>query len=295
MIPFKKTTYLSLVGCSLSLAALSVHAATNWTGAVDADIGDSGNWDNGLPSNSSDPVNDGYIGLVGGSPVTVELEGRLDMNNKNYTVSDGSTIYVTDDYPDNPNEGFRWGNSTLTLDAGNLAVDTAETSYFGRGGDVTLNVNAGSTVSFVSSVYMGYDGQAIVNQTGGSVVIGGTLLLQYPYNADISGNVYNLTAGTVSLGGLSVNDENNDASNYFNFTDGSTGTLTITQSAFDFAAFIADGDIRINDNASSLLSDFIIDTSVSGQTTLSLIPEPGAYALLAGSCALGAMMMRRRR
>jgi hypothetical protein len=272
---------------------LSLNASTTWTGAIDSDIGDSGNWDNGLPSNTSDPVNDAYIGLVDGAPVTVELEARQDMNGQDFTVSDGSTIHVTDDYPDHDNEGFRWGNSTLTLNAGNLDVDTTLTSYLGRGGDISLNINAGSTVSFVAGVYLGYDGQVVVNQTGGSVVIGGTLTLQYRYNDDISGNVYNLTAGTVTLGGLIVNDENDDDSNYFNFTLGSTGTLTITQSSFDFASMIDDGEIRIDDAVSSI-SDFTIDTSVAGETTLSLVPEPSAYTLLVGFCAFAAIMIRRR-
>lgn len=296
MVAMKLTPYtkpLALTALSIALSASSAFAATTWTGAVDADIGNSANWNNGRPDNTVS--NDGSIGLVGGSAVTVEMEGRSDMNGGNYTVSNGSTIHSADVFSSGANSGFRWGNSTLTLDGGHLDVDLTQTSYFGRGGEVTLNMNAGSTVDFVDSVYVGYDSKGVVNQAGGSLVVGGTLTLQYLYNAYPSGNIYNLTAGAVTLGGLTVNDRNDDDSNYFNFTTGSTGSLTIVGAASNyFDAFIAAGEIRIND-ATSTLAAFNVDTSVIGQATLSLVPEPSTYALIAGLCALGSIMIRRRR
>ena len=81
---------------------------------------------------------------------------------------------------------------------------------------------------------------------------------------------------------------------YVIFTSGSTGSLTITEAGFDFESMVNAGEIRINGNATSVFADFAVDSSIGGQTTLSLIPEPGAYALLTGVCALSAIMLRRR-
>ncbi|HBR92687.1 MAG TPA: hypothetical protein DEA90_00805 [Opitutae bacterium] len=282
---------------ALTLITATASADTTWIGAgtdaASSDIGDAANWSDGLPTNS-DPASEGFIGLVGGSPVTVELESRSDLNGRNYTVSNGSTIHSVGDFPDTSNDGFRWGNSTLTLDGGHLDIDSAETSYLGRGGAVTIHMNAGSSLELGGTAYLGYDSTVVVNQNGGTTVVGGTMVLQWPYNADPSGNIFNLSAGTVTVGGLTVNDENGDSSNYFNFTSGSTGSLTITEAGFDFESMVNAGEIRINGNATSVFADFAVDSSIGGQTTLSLIPEPGAYALLTGVCALSAIMLRRR-
>jgi hypothetical protein len=74
--------------------------------------------------------------------------------------------------------------------------------------------------------------------------------------------------------------------------------LTITQSSFDFASYIADGEIRLNGNANSDYDDFVVTTgSTEGTdwTRLALIPEPSTSALLASLSALTAIMLRRRR
>lgn len=297
LIMFNKSPYTLL---ALTLITATASADTTWIGAAtdaaSSDIGDAANWSHGLPTNS-DPANDGFIGLVGGSPVTVEMEDRHDLDDRNLTVSGGSTIHIANSLAGSA--GFRWENSTLTLNGGHLDVDyTGGAAVIGRDSDpnaTILNINAGSTVDFAgTAVYLGRLSQGIVNQNGGSFSVAGTLGIQVLASGAVSGNVYNLSAGTVTATNLVVNDFSKDNSNYFNFTTGSTGTLTIIQSDFDFESFIDAGDIRINDNASSLFSDFKVDSSVGGQTTLSLIPEPGTYALFAGVCALSAIMLRRR-
>lgn len=292
MNPIKHTKLLALSSFTSALLALSAQAVTTtWTGSVDADIGDASNWNNGLPNNSSDPVVDGIIS----NGATVLMESRQDLNGKDYTVSGGSTINLEEDFATkySTNAGFRWGNSTMTLNGGHLDIDYTGTSDVGRGGDVVLNMNAGSTVHFVGSVGLGRDGTATVNQSGGSFFVGGTLSIQVNANPVVSGNVFNLTGGTVTANNFIVNDNNGDDSNYFNFTAGSTGTLTVAQSGFDFEGFIADGRIRLSDNLNSDFTAFAV-TSGADWTRLALVPEPSAYALLAGLCVLSTLMVRRR-
>ena len=278
-----------LLPITLITASLSAGTWDNNGGVGDYDIGNSDNWsDDVLPDNV------GNGGIINNGD-TVTLGARQDMNGRNYTVSGGSKIYSVGDFPDTTNDGLRWGDSVLTLNGGHLEVDSTETSYLGRGGAVTMHMNAGASMSFGGTVYMGYDSAVVVNQAAGSMLVAGTLTLQWPYNIDPSGNVYNLGGGTVTAGSLTVNDENDDDSNFFNFTTGSTGSLTITQALFDFETMIDAGEIRINGLAVASDSGAFKYTDGTGLRTLSLIPEPSSYALMAGFLALASIMIRRRR
>lgn len=282
------TTYPRLLALPTLLIATSACAQTTWTGAVNFSINNSANWTNGLPNNTG--ANNGIID----NGDTVEMAARDDLDSKIFIVSNGSTIHAASGI-----NGFRWNSGTITLNGGNLDVDTVGESPIGRdaGSVTTLNINAGSTVNFSDAVSVGRLSQGIVNQTGGSFVTTGNLVIQSNAASVVSGNVFNLSGGTVRAAGLLVYDRNADNSNYFNFTSGSIGYLTITQSAFNFASMISSGDIRLDGNAGSQLADFNIDTSVGGQTTLSLaaIPEPGAYAFFMGFGALLTISVRRRR
>jgi hypothetical protein len=279
-----------LLALSLSLFALNVGAQTVWTGTADSAVSNSGNWSAGLPNDTG--ANDGIIN----NGDTVEMGSRDALDGKNYIVSGGSTIHG-----DSAMGSFRWNSGTITLNGGNLDIDTTGENPIGRdaGSITTLNINAGSTVTFAGTVSVGRQSQGIVNQNGGSFTVAGSLTIQSNSTPVVSNNVYNLSAGTVQATSLIVNDRNSDNSNYFNFTTGSVGMLTILQSNFNFAAFITAGDIRINGNAASALSDFVIDESVLGQSTLSLvganIPEPSSFALLLGGVSLLAVTSRRRR
>ena len=278
------TSYTHKFALLITCTALttSMFAQTTWTGTVDADIGDAANWSNGLPTSTN-------LGTLDNGD-TVEMESRSDLDGLYITVSGGSTIYV----PSGIN-GFRWGASEINLNSGgNLDSDYTSSTQMGRNGAATLNMYSGSIATFASNLNVGREHIATVNQYGGTMLIDGTLSVPENASGTAFGSVYNLSGGSVIANNLLI-DPNSSETNYFNFTTGSTGSLTIIQSNFDFEDLINDGEIRINDNFNSLFADFVVDTSVGGQTTLSIVPEPSTYALLAGFCALGAIMLRRRR
>jgi hypothetical protein len=286
--PKKTRTHFSL---SRALFAVSANGEVLWSGgAADDYIRDVDNWDGeALPT----LVNPGMIN----NGDTAEVLGRTDLNGMDLTVSGGSTIHA------GSGVALRYGDGSITLNSGHLDIEYGNISYLGRAsGAGTININSGSTATFAGSLSLGYTTQqGFVNQMGGSMDIGGTLYLQvnasFAPDGPISGNVYTLSGGSVTAGDLNVSPQGG-TTDYFNFTTGSTGTLTITQSSFDFASYIADGEIRLNGNANSDYDDFVVTTgSTEGTdwTRLALIPEPSTSALLASLSALTAIMLRRRR
>ncbi len=279
----KATQILSLLGFCLLLGS-SVFADTLWdNGDGDFIIINSLNWASGLPNNLG---NDGIIS----NGDTVISDGRHDLDDKNFVVSGGSKIHHTSTV-----NQLRWEDGTITLNGGHLEVDYAGTTVIGRdsGSLTTLNIYAGSTVDLAGGLEVGRLSQGLVNQYGGSMLVNGTINIQTNGTGVSSDNIYHLSGGTVTGNNFVVYDRNADNSNWFNFTPGSTGSLTIKQSSFDFASFINADEIRIN-NLSATVSDFTIDTSVGGQTTISVIPEPGSFILVLGGFALLFIGIRRR-
>ncbi|MDF3129628.1 PEP-CTERM sorting domain-containing protein [Kiritimatiellaeota bacterium B1221] len=281
----KTIQLISLAGLLLSIGRFTF-ADTNWTGTIDDDIGDAGNWSNLLPSSS----NPGTIS----NGDTVVMESRSDLTGRSITVSGGSTIL-------NPvtNSGLRWGNSEITLlSGGHLDSNTTSSVQMGRegvfaNGETTiLNMYTGSTATFDGNLNVGRETKATINQYGGTMTIAGYLSVPEIASGVQAGSVYNLSGGSVTADYFRYQ---NSLGGFFNFTTGSTGTFTVMQSSYDFESFIDEGGIRLNGNASSDLADFIIDTSVGGQTTLTVIPEPGTVTLVGLGVLSVACALRRRK
>jgi len=78
---------------------------------------------------------------------------------------------------------------------------------------------------------------------------------------------------------------------YFNGTSGASVT-TIGGEQF---GFLTSGDWTIPANDSGTFNFGSEFSTVTGSANLTVVPEPSTFAALAGLCALGAVMVRRRR
>ena len=150
-------------------AGVALCQSTDWTGSDGSSWSDPGNWDNGVPSQSSEDVN-----IISGSTATVDYD---------YT---GPTVSLGTLSLDNTNGG----TETVQISTNNIALNDAYVGVNGNGafiqsgGSLTLETfssmelgaNAGSTGSYVlsgsgslsGSVDVGENGCGVFNQSGGS-------------------------------------------------------------------------------------------------------------------------------
>lgn len=275
---------------SLLLFSASLSAATTWNGNVDSDIVNAANWSNGLPTTSNEGIIDGNY--------TAEMLGRDDLDDANYVVSNGGTIHCADDI-----SSFRWDDGTITLQSGgSLIIDYTGISSIGHVGTefgkTTLNLYSGSTGYFAGGLAVGRYQQGFVNQYGGTLTIDGTMYVAANAASSVAGSIFNLYGGSVTAGDYDAKHFNDpDNLNHFNFGAGSSGSLTITQSVYDFQSLVGSGDIRVNNQVidESDFDNYFKVTNGVDSTTLSLIPETSAFALIAGFAAFGFMVFLRRR
>jgi aspartate 1-decarboxylase len=262
--------------CLLALMSLGAGAATTFTGAIDTDITNVGNWDNGLPDNAG---NDGIIP----SGLSTTYTGNTAALNFNGTWNGTATLSGDNSRIDN---GFLTFNDTSSYVSPNTIAIARD------GGSGTININGSAIVRTTGAVAggdikIGRAGSAFVNQTGG--LLDAFLDIELGVNNGGTG-VYNLSGGTavgerLLFGAL--------ATNVFNFTPGSTGVLTIRNGGADyttvFEGYIGAGQITIN-GAAANTGDFLIN--YTGTETSIQIPEPGSAVLgLLGA----AFLLRRRR
>ena len=166
--------------------------------------------------------------------------------------------------------------STLVLNDAATYNATGNTIAWGRdaGPASTLTVNDAANL-LAHHLQVGKISQGIVNQKGGSVVLSGDLRLSLD-NGTAPASRYNLSAGTVMVGAafsVGGSDAGLDGGSYFNFTQGSSGRITVKQASYNFAAKINTGKIRFDDMMlNSGDPRWSIDDSVFGQTTLSIHP-----------------------
>lgn len=277
----------------LNTAVIQAAVITNiWTGSTSSAVDNNDNWSGYLNplgyAVAADGNGDTHVGVINNNGTTapvISWGGQI--NNTVLTVNNSAVITQT--------SALNTVGVTLTLN--NNAAYNAGANIVLIGSATTastLTINDSATLG-AFYIQIGKAAQGIVNQNGGSVTL--TNLQLGVGTPAATASRYNFSAGslTVETGFyFGASDAGADGGTYFNFTEGNTGTFTIMADNFDFAKHINAGRIRCNDTKYSATdSIWNIDTSVAGQTTLSMVPEPRGMSLFVLGTA-GIMFVRNK-
>ncbi len=306
-----KTNTKTLFALSaLALICSSASADTRWTGNVDGTWENAGNWSAGLPSSgntfiegSGNPDVTLSTAKSSGNRILVDQGRTLFIANGGLLTGAGSTAVVGDNSLGNvviQNGGTwtrgvtdtRFGTSSITVQDGgtlNLGAFSAEgsggliisgssttatvASIVNSGGNATMTLNDSATLGVTGDLNWG-GASAISVGAESTVNVGG--LMTY-------GGAFSITSDTVLANGVY---------NLFGINGTEGG---------DFATVVLSG-AGYSGEALSLSSD-VWTATVGGQDysfsqitgNLTVVPEPGTYALIGGMLALGYVMVRRRR
>jgi len=164
--------------------------------------------------------------------------------------------------------------------------------------DGTTDLTSGSSTYLIADGGDGFDFDATVaglTFADGSL-IGGTNDYVFAYNAS-----QNFAPGFSAASGnanFSINDAGASAGYdfvllYFNGTSGASVT-TVGGEQFGILSDV-DWTIPSNDAGTFSFGSEFSTVTGSANLTVAAVPEPSTFAALAGLCALGAVMVRRRR
>ncbi len=277
-------TFLTLLALVLTV---SLSGQTVFNAAISNQIGDGANWTNGLPT--------------AGNPGTLNIDANWGPGSAG--TLEGYLVTQTGGVLSNSNNRNISGGTVWTINGVGAGIDLTGTAQMihGSGSAATLNLNEG----FVSTGgNLQTRNGADFNISGGTVSVGGQFNIQTNSSVLLTGGAVTiaganglamqagsltfgvgngtLTAGTLSTTGDSVID----------FLPGSGGSITIAAfGASEFEGLWDAGNLRFDSaNAGTFASSFIVTGS-----TLTVIPEPSAYAVLFGLGVLGLALLRRRR
>jgi len=276
---------MSAVAGSLAQAQITTQ---DWSGALNTALGDNNNW-----TGTGNPIEGAptLVGVIDGSATNqpgIQFGGQL--NSTSLVLNNGATLT-------NPADLNAVG-ATVVLNQNSSFNSAGQTMAWGKAAGTVSTLTLNDTASLSAlHLQVGRTSQGIVNQNGGTVTLTGDLRLGLDAGAATASR-YNLTAGTVTaVGTFSAGgtDAGEDGGTYFNFTAGSTGSLTIGGTVGQLNTRIDNGWIRFNDTeyASGDAVWSIVDNG--GSMTLSVIPEPSAFALFVGISLLVVGIARRKR
>ena len=209
---------------------------------------------------------DGIVTNLGSGSVD-SGNGQLRSEDLLITAANGGGTFVVLDQGSN---NIITQNMTTTIDIEAGLLDVQRDTFLGNDGGCNLTFNlSGGVAQFAETVGIGRDeATTLVTISGGEFIVNGNLGLSF----DVPGTSTGLRPGFGTI----------------DFTDGSTGTLTVAGAdAETFEAFFDTGDITFDGGAVGTFDEFF---QVSGNT-LSVVPEPASLALV----GLGALAMAGRR
>lgn len=273
------------VCASASWIGTDALAATNFTGAVDTNLLNAANWDNGLPGAGNDGtvnLDASYAGLnqfnnfTNGGTVTAGGDATLTLAN-DLAINSSTAVLIVNNATVNATDDMFIQTGTLILNAG--SVTSAADDYEANASTGTLIVNGGTHTTVDS---FGTQGVAtvVIDLNGGS--ISAARMRFAGGNTSVGGDATLTTGSLYELGGT------------VNIETGWTGSWTVTghsgSSWETILTNVANGFKYNGDtiDAASFATNFEVINS--GQT-LQLVPEPGSLALL----GLGGLLMARRR
>ena len=274
---------LTALSCSVASAALTT--TTNHDGS--GDLTSALNWDNGLPTNANPGLfstGGGWLGPTWTDVAVRQTGGAIfAAGTGNFAMRGGAsaginTILEIDDA------------SNTDFSTTNLAVSGTFTMWAQNGGGHELSLlNGFADVGILSAV--NHPTLSTINIGNGKLDIGSLAAANVTVNM-LSGGTGELVLADQSgslLDSLRL-DFAADSSASFTILENGGATTVGYWASYVGAGFASIGGITETD-----LSKFLVESDGGFGTTLSVIPEPGTYALLAGCFALASVMIRRRR
>lgn len=313
----KDVNKIILTGVASLLLVGTAHAVSStWTGNVDDDFHNAGNWSAGVPG-SSGSADIATLGGEGGAASVINVNSLFATSGATYT-SPFIDVYIRNRTTLNLNHSFRTvrnfhlgssnagGNAalsnTVNVNVGQLFVrddlvigddDThskIDTLNLSGAGKFLLQGAAGSESVVVNDTGVFHlSGENVTatigdgtNGVDAQFIMNDTATLKYTLGA-AAASLLDIEAG-FTIGANSVLEI--DASGY----TGGEGTVALASFATLSGSFNV-SNVSIVGLGSGLSGSIVYDAD---SMDLSIIPEPGSYALLAGLTGLVFVMARRR-
>ena len=285
-------TCVAFTGCALSSTFAQ---SVRWDGSTDGDFTDGTNWDSGVAPSGTDEA---FIrDTTNANPVFLNAGdytfSRLSMG----TGSNASDVWQLNinggsiNLTGNNNNIGQQAAGTVNLNIqGGTFTSLDKITAGGSGGDTFINLSSGSmtteNVDFGEST-----GNATFNLSGDTAV---TTAVGEDWTFGANGTLeFDLTTTgvkTLSLDELTAAD-GTLAVDLTGYTGAAT-TITLADVTGGAGIVSAFGTVNVTEGAYA--GSFVTQDAVNNVITLTIVPEPGTYALLGGLLALSYVMVRRR-